>query len=153
MERLKVRFGKPEHGWINIQIGNSMKELSLNISYTPFHFIEELIEAVIKILDGESAEAHGSYNPERYEFIFKTENNIVHLQVKSSPDHRTIEDLSEVLFDYRGNNSEVCKSFWRGFKDLEGKCSAQRFEQLFRREFPSRNLTFLSEKISALKHS
>jgi len=151
-ENLKVRFGEPENGWIEIRLETALNRLSLHISYTPFHFIEELIEAIIKVLDGEDAKANGSYNPERYEFVFKVENEIIHLQICAFPDYTPNENAKEVLFEHEGERVEICKAFWRSFRDLQDRVSPEKFEESFRREFSLRDLEFLSGRISQIKH-
>lgn len=146
--KLKVRFGIPQNGWIEILLDNYKNQLSLHISYTPFHFLEELIEAVIKVLNSENAKAHGNYNPENYEFNFQIEDTNVILQVLEFPDRKRFKDSGNLLFEHIEGKTEMCKSFWRGFKDLSGKISAEEFEQNFHRQFPEKDLKFLSEKLS-----
>lgn len=150
-ETFKVRFGKPENGWIEIHIKNSGNTFFLQISYTPFHLVEELINAIIKVLDGESVKANGSYNPERYEFIFDVKDEMVHLYVLEFHDYKINENFRKILFDITGERLKICKSFWRGFKDLQGKISSEEYKELFHREFPTRDLEFLSYKISQLE--
>ncbi len=147
--KLKVRFGIPKNGWITILLDNYKTQLSLDISYTPFHFLEELIEAIIKVFSSENAKARGNYNPENYEFNFQIEDKDVILQVLEFPDHKRLEDSGNLLFEHIGDKTEICKSFWRGFKDLSGRISAAEYKQHFHREFPEKDLIFLSEKLSS----
>lgn len=150
-EIFKVRFSKPENGWIELNIDNNENTLFLETAYTPFHLIDELISAIIEVLDGRSAKANGSYNPERYEFIFDVKDEIVHLYVLQFPDYKINENHRKILFDFTGGRLKICKSFWRGFKDLQGKISSEEYKNFFHREFPTRDLEFLSYKISQLQ--
>jgi hypothetical protein len=144
---LRVSFDKPDHHWLAIYLDAPNQHLELPFSYTPFDFLSELVRALLNFSDGFDGKANCSYNPARYEFIFESKADKALIRVVSCRDYRRMDDSGEVIFDYKGERSDICLAFWRGIRELQGRVSPEEYKQRFGREFPEQEMKLLTERI------
>lgn len=149
--KLKVHFDPPNNGWIGISLETLEKKLELSISYTPFHFLDELVESLLKTLDGENSVARGQYNPEQYNFVFKVENDVCKLSIQILPNFSKSQVYGKEIFLYGNTVENVCLAFWRAIRELQGHVPINEYNEKFQRKFPERSFEFLTEKIKRLK--
>src|SRR2546428_11264054 len=120
-QELKISFDPPETGWLAIYLDSGAHQLKLPFSYTPFDLLSELVSALLNLSDGFDAKANCSYNPDRYEFLFRATDDTSQFEVVSYPDHRRAESAGEVIFSFEGIATDICLSFWRALRELQGR--------------------------------
>lgn len=135
-QELKTSFDTPEHGWLCIRLDSGDQHLELPVSYTPFDFLSELVRALLNLSDGFDANANCSYNPDRYEFHFRSSNHDTQFDVVSYPDARRAESSGEVIFFFEGIATDICLAFWRALRELQGRVSAAEYEEGFSPRLP-----------------
>lgn len=132
---IKLKFGPIEHGWVNIILSASGRELKIDASDVPIDPITELIKAVEgACLYKSSSEAWLSIEPNYYQMVFEPMGENIKISIfyvdelgaHTTGNSRRQRKTKEL--EYVGSTREVLVHFWRGFKELASR------EQGYKRE-------------------
>ncbi|HEY9401690.1 MAG TPA: hypothetical protein VIQ24_03270 [Pyrinomonadaceae bacterium] len=150
-EKLRVSFNSPQCGWMSFELRAGDESVAETVSYTPYDSLVDLINALIKILAGEDTQVmvRWAHNPDELDFVFSAGGDEVRLEVDWYRDHLRAEGAGERLFSFTGSRLEVCRPFWKALRDLRGDVEVDEFARNWRREFPERELGWLTEGIGA----
>lgn len=145
MDKLKVSFGEPAHGWIEVTLQYGEASLGFSASYVYNGFFP-LAEALLRLQDA-SGEVTVAWQcePAEYEFQFARHDDVVTLQVLLFPDtRRSVFDIPEPRLSVAGSYDEVCLPFWRALRQLQGRFPEQEWETHWQDPFPTRELEILT---------
>ena len=79
--------------------------------------------------------------------MFEQKADKAQIQIVSYPDHRKMEDSGDIIFDHKGNRSDICMAFWRGIRELQGRVSPGEYKQGFGRDFPELEMKLLTDRV------
>jgi len=148
MGKLKVSFGEPADGWIQIILQHSGSTIGISASYI-YNSFYPLVEALLRLKDT-SGEATVAWQcePVEYELRFARYDDRVTLQVLLFPDpRRSVFDAPEQKLSIAGSYDEVCLPFWRALRQLQGRFSETEWEVRWQAPFPSRELDLLTNAL------
>ena len=113
MSKLKLNFDRPVHGWVPVKLELEEKIIEFAGSYVndPIH---QLIEALWKIVRGDSSEVWWNLEPDGYFFTFERNNENIIFRVFFATNSE-LNNRREILY-VEGGISEVALPIWRGLK-------------------------------------
>jgi hypothetical protein len=151
-EKLRVSFNSPQCGWMSFELRAGEQSLTDAVSYTPYDSLADLINTLIKLLsDDTELRVRWAHNPDELDFKFSARGDEARLEVEWYRDHLRAEGTGERMFSYAGSRLDVCHPFWKALCDLQADVEVDEFARNWRREFPERELQWLSEGIRAAK--
>ena len=113
MSKLKLNFDRPVHGWVPVKLELEEKIIEFEGSYinNPIH---QLMEALWKIVRGDSSEVWWNLEPDGYFFTFERNNENIIFRVFFSTNSE-LNNRREILY-VEGGIREVALPIWRGLK-------------------------------------
>ena len=145
MDKLKVGFGEPAYGWIEVTFQYGETSLGFSTSHVYNSFFP-LMEALLRPQNA-SGEATVAWQcePVECELQFARHYDVVTLQVLLFPDaRRSVFDAPEPKLSVTGSYDEVCLPFWRAIRQLQGRFSEQQWKVRWQYPFPTRELEILT---------
>ena len=113
MNAVKIEFGVPNKGWLELTISNRSQCIILNISDVPCDSISELAEAVINLQFGSKTE----------EVEFSLEPDFALWRFISFEDELQIHVFSNAIRDrpviFKDNRKKLLNRIYQALKDLE----------------------------------
>jgi hypothetical protein len=148
-ESLHVCFNSPQSGWMSFELSAGEQKFVEVVSYTPYDSVRDLVNAVATILvaDTDEAVVRWGINPESLDFKFRSRGDEADLKVFRYLDHRRVLGEGELEFSFRGDRVELCRSFWKSLRALQGAAETDEFARNWRREFPARELGELTKSL------
>jgi hypothetical protein len=113
--KLIVRFGVPEHGWLPVYVKADDFELELDVSDVPVNPLEELCSALTLVLQGASAEVSWHLEPDWYYFQFDHNDELITLTI--SEYSYNVPGRTEII-RLTGSIALVVLPFYRALKSL-----------------------------------
>src|SRR5262245_57560004 len=81
-KELRVEFGDPEHGWIDLTIQSGAEVLTLSASYLLYDTVDEMVDALHALITDDGGQFVRVFEePEIYELRFDSENGSIRMQV------------------------------------------------------------------------
>ena len=137
MNDIEFQFSEPDHGWMEVSVKNSDKNVCLAISDAPCDSISKLAQVLLSLQSGsEQEEVEYSLEPEYALWKFVVENEQMTLSVY--PDSGR---SNPILFT--GNKDKILKRLYKSLRDLESMSCWSKpdaLETIWSWEFPSREL-------------
>jgi hypothetical protein len=151
MDKLKVEFDEPEHGWIGLSVANGEQIVSIDADSRSESF-RELITALLCCLEDK-----GEYvatwleEPHITELHFEKRNETITLRifgsdVSSYPKIHVEPELTAI-----GSYSQICLPFWRALHSLQGRYSEQQLKELIQDDFPTELFAGLTKQVESYK--
>jgi hypothetical protein len=117
-EKLLIKLGQPEHGWLPVELTYGEFELQFTASDIPVNPIDQLISGIKQITKGISTQVWWHLEPEGYYFHFEKGSDIFTLRV-SFARNETAE--KELIFETKGNYDRIIMPFYRCVKNFFSK--------------------------------
>jgi hypothetical protein len=131
-QRLKINLGRPEDGWLSAELNLGDQVYKFNPSYVPYDSINELVNALLKILDGyDKAIVRWNDEPVEHELVFETKDGQMDLRVYLI-NETVIGKQPEEVFNFSGSAYEVIWPFWKALRDMESRQSREEYEKHWR---------------------
>jgi hypothetical protein len=141
--RLSVAFESPHAGWLPLHLRVDDTEISLEVSYTPNDFLEELIGAVASVVSTQGSFRALAYEePDRALVVLTRHKDVIVLSVR-----RDLE--SEPIFTFSGTVASVVLPIWRGLRRLQADPDIGEWGL----RFPTERMIQLTEAVDRLKSS
>jgi hypothetical protein len=144
---MKLQFGKADHGWLPATLELDDGPLLFDVSYLPYDFVGELIDALSGVLG-----APGEYvariceEPAEHDWRFRSfDRSAVVFQVVTYRDGRG--GRGEVEAELWGPPLDIVLPFWRGLRELAGRARAEGFRSHWSGPFPFDALDRLTERV------
>jgi hypothetical protein len=148
--KLKVAFDAPHGGWMGLTIRADTRAIALQMSYTPFDSLDEIVGALHGLTTYDDRRSvRISEEPEVCELRFERNNGTMDLEVcrRGSFQHRR----RQMLLKTRGSTLEMCLPFWRALRSLQTGFSEKEFEFHWRRPFPTSEMDRLTTHLKQLR--
>ena len=143
-QRLRVRFGRAEHGWLPVELDAGDQHLAFVASYV-YDSLSQLVQALITLLAAEGLTiAKWNTEPAEYEFRFSPSEDAARLEVVEFADTRRVQAQGTTVFAIDASRREVVLPFWRALSALQTDAG---FEQGWGTPFPSRDMRLLSKQL------
>lgn len=140
-QRLSFGFESPHAGWLALYVRAGETEISLDVSYVPNDFLEELIAAVASVISIDGSFSAMAYEePEQAFVVLTRRDRAVVLSVQRHLD-------SEPIFTFSGTVASVVLPIWRGLRRLQADPDIGEW----RRRFPTERMIQLTEAVDQLK--
>jgi hypothetical protein len=139
-----LRFGTPEHGWLDVTLVGPDGESTVNASDVPVCSLCMLADAVRGVLDGRDGEVTWFLEPAEVRWRFTVEDGQVHVSVKE--DHRPARTIG------RGTAVDIGLSVWRGLRQLEADPAwgAANLDEVWSSPFPHDEVAAIGERLGAI---
>ena len=144
MNKLKVIFGNPKLGWINVSLQCGTQTFSIEASdvYNAFFpLVDVLLQ--LRLAPGQGV-VKWIVEPAEHEMHFSREGDVVTLNILAWPDSGRNSFHQETVFSASGNYAEICLPFWRALRDLQGRFPASDLGKRWQNLFPERELDALT---------
>ena len=144
-EGIRIEFGIPEHGWIDIAIIQGEKEFRTDVSDVPFDPLEALIDATAKLAKGiDDVTVTLFEEPRETELRFRRDGDYVNLTVISFPSDIRQEKKGTTMLAAKDTHADCCLAFWRAIRRLESEIENTEFERNWSYPFPAEKLSRLT---------
>jgi hypothetical protein len=147
---LKVEFGDPHAGWMDLMIRADACAVALTASYAGYGWLAEMVGT----LHGLTTYDHRKLvrileEPEVCELRFDRVDGTLSLEVcrRASEQHRHCRTLLEAS----GSILEMCLSFWRALRNLQTRFSEKEFERRWHSPFPTSGMEQLTAHLRQLR--
>jgi hypothetical protein len=142
MSNLTVTFGKPEHGWLPVSIQLGEKRLEFDASDVPVNPVDELVEALLAVMDGYPKTVWWNLESLSYTFHFTPQYGEVEFRI-TFEGYSGVEDIMAVTLP----RQEMLSSFWSAIQTL----LAYKLGEHDWPEASAKNLKALEEKLQKLR--
>ena len=114
-DRLQVKFGVPEHGWLPVTVIAPGFELELDASDVPVNSVELLVSALILTLEGVESEVPWFLEPDSYLFSFRPKDAEFSFRIEYKDYRRPI---AKPKYEVDGNFTTIILPFYRAIKSF-----------------------------------
>lgn len=153
-QKLKVEIAAPETGWTTVTLSAGDSHYRFFPSHVPDDSISELVNALLKILDGyPEAIVDGNDEPVEHEFLFVSEGEQINFKVYEIINAVAAGRVRDEKFAFCGTRYDVLRSFWKGLRAMQSKQSLEEYERQWREPFPERGMVELTRRIKELRLS
>ncbi|QVL32735.1 hypothetical protein KIH39_02100 [Telmatocola sphagniphila] len=122
-----------------MKIETNDSHLSIDISYTPNDFLDELLTALLLVTQRVESVAIAYTEPTvfRFKFTRNEETDLISLDIYS--DASRLRRPGEVLavFSTKGNVKSIVTPFWKAMRKLESLTSPEEYRARMRLDFPT----------------
>ena len=148
--RLKIDLGRPEHGWLSVDLSFGDQRYSFYPSRVPYDSIPELVNSLLSLFDGyDRVIVHWNDEPVEHEFVFEQKGGIVNFLVYIL--NRSVAGINpEQVFCFSDSTWNVLWPFWKALRDMQSRQSLEEYEKHWR-PFPDREMTELTKRVKELK--
>jgi hypothetical protein len=150
--KLNIEIDPPEAGWTMVTLSAGERYYRFVPSHVPYDSVRELVEALLKILDG-YLEAIVRWNdePVEHQFVFISEGERVNLKVYEILDSVVSGRVLDEKFAHGGSRYDVLRAFWKGLREMQSKQSLEEYERQWCERFPEREMVELTRRIKEPK--
>lgn len=146
--KLKVEFDTPENGWTKVTVSAGDSFYQFFPSYTPYDSFSELVNALLKILDGYSETVvRWNDEPTEYKFVFISEGGKVIFNIYEIINSVVAGKVDIERFNFSGSQNEVLRPFWKGLRDMQSKQDSDEYKRQWHRSFPESEILELKQRI------
>ena len=124
-EKIKVKFGKPLHGWLPVFLAAGQFELEFEASDVPENPIYLLVDALQKALVGLESEVWWHLEPGGYYFNFEPQS-IEECTLKITYTSGDAPEKVEKVFEMNGNFKQILLPFWRAVSEFNSHGYSER---------------------------
>ena len=150
-QRLTIDLDRPESGWLRVELSFADQKYSFYPSHVPYDSICELVNALLKTLDGyDKAVVRWNDEPVEHEFVFEPGGGHVDFRVYLIND-TVVGKEREQVFMFNGSTQDVVWPFWKALRDMESRQSKKEYEKQWRESFPEREMVELTRRVKELK--
>lgn len=146
--KFKVQFSDVKNGWMTVSLVSAKQLLTFSASYTTYDPISEY--DFLSWPESESI-VHWNEKPDEYVFVFLSEREKAEITVYEIS-QRVSGRARELVFAFSESHLQIALPFWRALRDLEAN-SIHNYEVEWRRQFPSREMVVLTEKLKQLQEN
>jgi hypothetical protein len=151
-EKLRVDFSPPEHGWLAINISHGDDVIiSFYRSNCPNDSFSSLVHAITAVSIGRDALVTWELEPAKIEFHFISKGEDVLFRILEYRHHQRIQGTETTRHEQFYNRYELCLTFWRGIRRLQGAVSEENFLKTWDHPFPTKDVELLTKRIEAMK--
>lgn len=149
IDHVRVRLRPPRHGWCLLELEAGPRRVYSSFSRVPDDSLRQLVEAADAVATGPVARCVVlREEPAEVELQFgRAAADTAELVVVRYRDRRRGGERGELLADYTLPARELARAFWRAFRDLEGRCPGDAYEQHWHNPFPIRELENLGSHV------
>lgn len=152
--RLKVEFDSPENGWTTVKLSAGDSCYQFFPSYIPYDSFSELVDSLLKILDGYSeAVVRWNDEPVEHRFVFTSEADTVTFKVYEVIDSAVTGKTADEKFAFRDFGYKILRPFWRALRHMQMRQDLNEYEKQWGRPFPVREMFELTGRIKATKNN
>ncbi len=155
MEKLKVSFNEPEHGWIGLSMICGEQSVFIDAASHTKSF-DELVNALLGCLEDKGDFVVAWFlEPATAELHFTKQGETVTLEVTETLNtfdtstYKVKRVTHELRLSISGAYAQICLPFWRALCSLEAKYSIQELETRLQDTFPTEHLSKLTAQIKA----
>jgi hypothetical protein len=112
MNKVKLRFGEPEHKWLPVHISIDDFLLEFEASSIMQNPVEQLIEALVLVTQGVDAEVVWYLEPQEYIFKFNSEKEEIWLLIVEKTKGVIEREVYRVVGDFQS----IVLPCWRAIK-------------------------------------
>jgi len=150
--KLKVEIDPPEDGWTMVTLSAGDRYYRFVPSHVPYDSIRELVEALLKIMDGYlEAVVRWNDEPVEHQFVFMSEGEQVNFRVYEIIDSVVAGKVRDEKFGYGGSRYDVLRPCWKGLREMQSRQSREEYERRWREPFPEREMIELTRKLKEIK--
>lgn len=142
MDKLKVRFGEPLHGWMEIRISTATQEVVEDVATYGYTFSDLISALRVTIAGRGSFGSSWPLEPDYLELTFERDAEGCGLRVNSP---------EPPVLVYYSSYEEVCLPFWRALNGLCSRYSPEELEERIGDDFPFEHMDKLSAVVRAMK--
>ena len=145
---LKVELVPPKDGWAVLLVSRGTEVVEFSFSYSPRDSVEDLIEAVDRIVTspGESSVVLRA-GPEELDIEFARHEDRVDVRLVTYPNSTRHRDVpGDERMSFSGNPRLIGKVFWRALRDLQSRIPAPTYLQEWHHPFPERLVAQLGSR-------
>ncbi len=142
---MKLKFGKPNHGWLPVKIESMEWAVEFESSDVPEDPLYQLIDGLCKVLNSSEAEVWWHLEPAGYFFNLSRAKDKYKLDISFSMDSRA--DNREDIKSLTGDFDEVILPVWRGLKDFYSR----KYSSPHWPDEPTVDMSALNSKIKLLR--
>ena len=144
MGNVRFHFGQPVHGWMEVQVFDSENSVTLDVSDVPCNSLENLVYAMLKLLECSSMETvEWSLEPAYAVWSFTRSGSTLRLDV--DPDGRR-----RSLISFQDQNVTMIHRVYKALRDLEA-CPDWALRESATRvwswDFPGKPLSQLADRL------
>jgi len=146
---LRFRVGPPREGWCSVKLEVAEQCFESSFSHVPADTLRKLLEAADAVATGPATRTVVLHEePSEIELTLVREvGESVKLAVVRYPDRRRSMP-GETVADRVLDAHDVARAVWRGFRDLEGRCTADAYQREWHNGFPKRELDNLGAHVN-----
>ena len=115
IQKIKLRLGKPQNGWLPVQFKADNFEVSFEASDVPVDPIDQLCDALALALKGIDSEVWWHLEPAGYYFSFSSHDKILDLKIYSDVGQGSKRKLE---YEINGNFEAILLPIYRGLKEF-----------------------------------
>lgn len=153
MEKLKVSFNEPEHGWIGLSMICGEQSVFIDAASHTESF-DELVNALLGCFENKSdIVVAWLLEPAIAELHFTKQGETVTLEVTETLNvfdtstYKVKRVTRELQLSVSGTYAQICLPFWRALQSLEAKYSKHELEVRLQDTFPTERLSKLTAQI------
>lgn len=151
LQRLRIDLDRPVSGWLKVELGSGDQNYIFYPSHVPYDSIRELVDALLKILDGDDkAIVRWNDEPVEHEFVFEPKGDQVDFRVYLI-NLAVIAKERVQVFLFNDAIQNVVGQFWKALRAMESRQSYEEYEKQWREPFPVREMTELTKRVKELK--
>ena len=149
--RLRIDLDRPSSGWLKVELSFVDQTYSFIPSHVPYDSISELVNALLKTLDGyDKAIVRWNDEPVEHEFVFEPKGNQSEFRVLRITEAAKGKEREQV-FIFQGPIYDLVWPFWKALRDMESKQSRREYEKQWREPFPEREMIDLTKRVKELR--
>lgn len=138
-------------GWLKVELSSGDQNYSFFPSHVPYDSISELVDALLKILDGnDKAVVRWNDEPVEHEFVFEPKGDQVDFRVYLI-NETIVGNAREQVFTFSESSPEMVWRFWKALRDMESKQSHEEYEKQWREPFPAWEMAELTRRVKELR--
>lgn len=148
--KMKVWFGTPQHGWMELTIVADDETFSTTISHIPYDSLSDLTKALLTLLEGIDYNVVTlNTEPTEYEIRFERlpDEDMIQMTILRYPDSRRVNNTGNVEFSLKESCADICLPFWRALRDLQSRVPLEEFKQHWSPGFPASDMQVLTQRI------
>ncbi|MEO9898557.1 MAG: hypothetical protein ABJD13_08320 [Paracoccaceae bacterium] len=123
---LKCKFGKPQHGWLPVELLLDDEVLELNVSDVPVNPINCLILGLDRTINGLHDEIFFHLEPDGYYLCFQClAEHSFDFRLERFETDTVQQEKRTLIYESTGNKHEIILPFWRAIKDFSSHSYAE----------------------------
>lgn len=147
MDKIKIEFGVPEHGWLNMNFQWRDFKLNIDLSDVPIDPIKQLIHTLIQLSKGINTPSQVLWHLEPHCYYFQLKKGVKNFEVIISESSSFDSEPIELVKKFEGNYKQIILPLYRSLK----KFSSFSYKEPHWNELNSDSILKLTELIKINK--